>query len=52
MRPVNRKIRNFLLNKIKPSGNNKQVNFACLAVQAIESGIISDRVLKAMGYKD
>lgn len=52
MRPVNRKIRNFLLNKIKASNNNKQLNFASMAVRAIESGKISDRALKAMGYKD
>lgn len=52
MRPINRKIRNFLLNKIKATNNNKQLNFASMAVQAIESGKISEQTLKIMGYKD
>jgi len=52
MRTINRKIKNFLLNKIKATNNNKQINYACIAIKAIENGYITEHELKIMGYKD
>jgi len=52
MRIINRKIKSFLLNKIKPSTKDGQLIKAVMAVKIIERGYVTDRELKLMGYKD
>lgn len=51
---LNSRIKGFLLNLIKPSSNQKEIQRAEWALQIIERGIIYDAemsTLQSIGYK-
>lgn len=55
MRKLNRRLRGFLKNLIRPSKNDEILNYATMAVRIIERGYITAhemRILTNLGYKE
>ena len=55
MRKLNRRLRGFLNNLIRPSQNDQILNRAKLAINIIERGYITEhetRILTNLGYKE
>jgi hypothetical protein len=55
MRKLNRRLKGFLNNLIRPSQNDKILNHATMAIRIIERGCITEHetsILTNLGYKE